>query len=108
MLSPPEEGREPIAKIWLYIKQELITFGMTQPTQITIPPVILQGWKNMFTELLHNNHMDGGARASACGERYMDRFEGVGLHSPFLELDLDCEEMGLKFLGGYGGITVRG
>jgi hypothetical protein len=33
----------------------------------------------------------------------VDRFEGVGLHSPFLEPDLDCEEMGLKFLGGYGG-----
>jgi hypothetical protein len=32
----------------------------------------------------------------------------VGLHSPFLEPDLDCEEMGLKFLGGYGGMTVRG
>jgi hypothetical protein len=49
-------------------------------------------------------HMDGRARAAACGERYVDRFEGVGLHSPFFY----CEEMGLKFLGGYGGITVRG
>jgi hypothetical protein len=53
-------------------------------------------------------HMDGRARAAACGERYVGRFEGVGLHSPFLEPDLDCEEMGLKFLGVYGGITVRG
>jgi hypothetical protein len=51
--------------------------------------------------------MDGRARAAARGERYVGRFEGVGLHSPFLEPDLDCE-MGLKFLGGYGGITVRG
>jgi hypothetical protein len=50
-------------------------------------------------------HMDGRARAAACGERYVDRFEGVGLYSPFLEPDLDG--MGLKFLGGYGGITVR-
>jgi hypothetical protein len=49
-------------------------------------------------------HLDGKARAAACG----DRFEGVGLYSPFFEPDLDCEEMGLKFLGGYGGITVRG
>jgi hypothetical protein len=49
-----------------------------------------------------------GARAAARSERYMDRFEGVGLHSPFLEQDLDWEEMGLKFLGGCGGITVRG
>jgi hypothetical protein len=57
---------------------------------------------------LHIVHMDGRARAAACGERYVGRFEGVGLHSPFLEPDLDCEEMGLKFLGGYGGITVRG
>jgi hypothetical protein len=41
---------------------------------------------------LHIVHMDGRARAAACGERYVDRFEGVGLHSPFLEPDLDCEE----------------
>jgi hypothetical protein len=52
--------------------------------------------------------MDGRARAAACGERYVDRFEGVGLHSPFLEPDLDCEEMSLTFLGCYGGITIRG
>jgi hypothetical protein len=32
----------------------------------------------------------------------------LALHSPFLEPDLDCEEMDLKFLGGYGGITVHG
>jgi hypothetical protein len=57
---------------------------------------------------LHIVHMDGRARAAACGERYVDRFEGVGLHSPFLEPVLDWEEMGLKILGGYGGITVRG
>jgi hypothetical protein len=57
---------------------------------------------------LHIIQMDGGARASACGERYGDRFEGVGLHSPLLEPDLHCEKMGLEFLGGYGGITVRG
>jgi hypothetical protein len=50
-------------------------------------------------------HMDGRARAAACGERYVDRFESVGLHSPFLEPELDCEKMGLEFLGGYGGIT---
>jgi hypothetical protein len=56
---------------------------------------------------LHIVHMDGRARAAAYNERYMDRFEGVVLHSPCLEPDLDCEEMGLKFLGGYGGITVR-
>jgi hypothetical protein len=49
---------------------------------------------------LHIVHMDGRARAAACGERYMDRFVGVGLHSPLLEPDLDCEKMGLKFLGG--------
>jgi hypothetical protein len=52
--------------------------------------------------------MDGRARAAACAELYVDRFEGVGLYSPFLEPELDCKEMGLEFLGGYGGITVRG
>jgi hypothetical protein len=57
---------------------------------------------------LHFVHMDGRARAAACAERYVDRFVGVGLQSPFLELGLDCEEMGLEFLGGYSGITVRG
>jgi hypothetical protein len=57
---------------------------------------------------LHIVHMDGGARAVTCGERYVDRFVVVGLHSALLEPDLDCEEMGLKFLGGYGGIIVRG
>jgi hypothetical protein len=57
---------------------------------------------------LHIVHMDGRTRSAACGERYVDRFEGAGLHSPFLEPDLDCEEMGLKFLEGYGGIAVRG
>jgi hypothetical protein len=57
---------------------------------------------------LHIIHMEGRARADACGERYVDRFVGVGLHSPLLEPDFDWEEMGLKFLGGYGGITVRG
>jgi hypothetical protein len=31
---------------------------------------------------LHVVHMDGRARAAACGERYVDRFMGVGLHSP--------------------------
>jgi hypothetical protein len=29
---------------------------------------------------LHIVHMDGSARAAACGKRYVDRFEGVGLH----------------------------
>jgi hypothetical protein len=62
----------------------------------------------VLTGKLHIVHMDGRARAAVCGERCVDRFEDVGLHSPFLEPDLDCEEMGLKFLGGYGGITVRG
>jgi hypothetical protein len=57
---------------------------------------------------LHIIHMDARARAAACGERYVVLFEGVGLHSPLLESDLDYEEMGLKFLGGYGWITVRG
>jgi hypothetical protein len=57
---------------------------------------------------LHIVLMDGRARAAACGERCVDRFVGVGLHSSFLEPNLDCEEMGLKFMGGYGGNTVRG
>jgi hypothetical protein len=52
--------------------------------------------------------MDGRARAAACGERYVDRFEGVGLRPPFLEPVLDCKEIGLEFLGGYNGITVSG
>jgi hypothetical protein len=62
----------------------------------------------VLTGKLHIVHMDGRARAAACGECYVDRFEGVDLHSPFLEPDLYFEEMGLKFLRGYGGITVRG
>jgi hypothetical protein len=53
-------------------------------------------------------HMDGRACSAACGERYVDQFVGVGKHSPLLEPDLDCEKMGLKFQGGYGGITVNG
>jgi hypothetical protein len=57
---------------------------------------------------LHIVHMDWWARAAACGERCVDRFEGVDLHSPFLDSDSDCEKMGLKFLGGYGGTAVRG
>jgi hypothetical protein len=32
---------------------------------------------------LHIVHMDGRALAAACGERYVDLFEGVGLYSPF-------------------------
>jgi hypothetical protein len=56
---------------------------------------------------LHIVHMDRKARVAACGEHYVDRFKVVGLHSSFLEPDLDCEEMGLKFLGGYVGIIVR-
>jgi hypothetical protein len=52
---------------------------------------------------LHIIHMDGRARAPACGECYMDRFQGVGLHSPLLEPDLDSEEMGLKFLVSTAG-----
>jgi hypothetical protein len=55
----------------------------------------------------HIVHMDGRARAAACGERYVDRFEGVCLHSPFLKPVFDCEEMGLEFLGGYGGIVYK-
>jgi hypothetical protein len=45
---------------------------------------------------LHIIHMDGRARAAECGERYVDRFEGVGLHSPLLEPDLDCEDIQLN------------
>jgi hypothetical protein len=41
-------------------------------------------------------------------EQYVDRFGGVDLHSPFLDPDLECEEMSMKFLGGCVGITVRG
>jgi hypothetical protein len=43
----------------------------------------------VLAEKLHIIHMDGKARAAACGERYVDRFEGVGLHSPLLEMHLD-------------------
>jgi hypothetical protein len=56
----------------------------------------------------HIVHMDGRARASVCSERYLEEFEGVRLHSPFLDPDLFYEEMGLEFQEGYGGITVRG
>jgi hypothetical protein len=57
---------------------------------------------------LHIVHMDGRARAAACGEHYVDRFEGVGLHSPFLEPDLDCEEMGLKLNKDHTDFIWRG
>jgi hypothetical protein len=43
---------------------------------------------------LHIIRMDGRARAAACGARYVEGFEGVGLHSPLLKPDLDSEEMG--------------
>jgi hypothetical protein len=62
----------------------------------------------VFAGKLHIVHMDGRARAAACGEHYGYQFEDIGLHSPFLEPDLDCEEMILKFLRGYGGIIVSG
>jgi hypothetical protein len=62
----------------------------------------------VLAEKLYIVHTDWRARAAVCGGCYMDRFEGVGLHLPFLEPELDCKEMGLEFLGGYGGITVRG
>jgi hypothetical protein len=48
----------------------------------------------VFARKLHIVYTDERARAAACGKRYVDRFESVSLHSPFLEPDLDCEEMG--------------
>jgi hypothetical protein len=42
---------------------------------------------------LHIVRMDGRARSTECGERYVNRFEDVGLHSPFLEPDSDCAEI---------------
>jgi hypothetical protein len=39
---------------------------------------------------LHISRIYGRARGAACGERYVDRFEGAGLHSPFFEPDFVC------------------
>jgi hypothetical protein len=33
----------------------------------------------VFAGMLHIVHMDGKTRAAVCGERYVDRFEGVCL-----------------------------
>jgi hypothetical protein len=57
---------------------------------------------------LHVVHVDRRAHSSACGERYVNRFECVGLHEPFVESDLDYVEVGLELLGSYSGVTVRG
>jgi hypothetical protein len=57
---------------------------------------------------LHIVHVDRRAHSSTCGEGNVDRFECVGLHAPLVEPDLDCVEVGLEFLGSYGGVTVRG
>jgi hypothetical protein len=57
---------------------------------------------------LHVIHVDSRAHSSTCGERYVKRFECVGLHAPLLEPGLDCIEVGLELLGGCGGVTVRG
>jgi hypothetical protein len=56
---------------------------------------------------LHVVHVDRRANSSTCGERYVKRFECVGLHAPLLEPGLDCVEVGLELLGGCGGVTVR-
>jgi hypothetical protein len=57
---------------------------------------------------LHVVHVDRRAHSSTCGERYVKRFECIGLHAPLLEPGLDCIEVGLELLGGCGGVTVRG
>jgi hypothetical protein len=33
----------------------------------------------VFAGKMHTVHMDGRACAAACGERYVDRFEGVDI-----------------------------
>jgi hypothetical protein len=56
---------------------------------------------------LHVFHVVRRAHSSTCGERYMNRFECVGLHAPLVEPGLDCVEVGLELLGSYGGVTVQ-
>jgi hypothetical protein len=46
---------------------------------------------------LHVVHVDRRAHSSTCGERYVKRFECVGLHAPLLEPGLDCVEVGLEY-----------
>jgi hypothetical protein len=53
-------------------------------------------------------HVGRRAYSSTCGERYVKRFECVGLHAPLVEPGLDCVVVGLELLGGFGGVTVRG
>jgi hypothetical protein len=57
---------------------------------------------------LHVVHVDRRAHSSTCGERYVKRFECVGLHAPLLEPGLDCVEVRLELLGGCCEVTVRG
>jgi hypothetical protein len=57
---------------------------------------------------LHVVHVDWREHFSTCGERYVKRFECVGMHAPLLEPGLDCVGVGLELLGGCGGVTVRG
>jgi hypothetical protein len=57
------------------------------------------------TGKLHIVHVDRTAHSSMCGERYVKRFECVGLHAPLLEPGLDCVELGLDLLGGCGRVT---
>jgi hypothetical protein len=44
--------------------------------------------------------VDGRARAAACSERDVQRFGGIGMHSPLVEPVLNGKEVGLEFLGG--------
>jgi hypothetical protein len=60
------------------------------------------------TDKLHIVHVDRRAHSSTFGERYMKRFECVGLHALILEPGLDCVEVDLELLGDCGGVTVRG
>jgi hypothetical protein len=39
--------------------------------------------------------VDRRAHSSTCGERYVNRFQCIGLHAPLVEPDLDCVEVGL-------------
>jgi hypothetical protein len=44
---------------------------------------------------LHVVHVDRREHSSTFGERYVDRFECVGLHVPLVELGVECIEVGL-------------
>jgi hypothetical protein len=60
----------------------------------------------VLTGKLQTVQVDGRASATACSERDVQRFGGIGMQSPLEEPVLNGKEVGLEFLGGSGRVAV--